>query len=67
MEFVYFTITANVLYGFSRWLLNRTEVSRGERFSVTPGQNPTIDFRAETGSIIIIKLGWSQAIGIVLR
>jgi hypothetical protein len=32
MEVVYFVITAIVLYVFSSWLLNRVEVSRGERF-----------------------------------
>ncbi len=32
METVYFIIAAVVLYVFSSWLLNRVEVSRGERF-----------------------------------
>jgi hypothetical protein len=32
MEIVYFIIAAIVLYVFSSWLLNRVEVSRGERF-----------------------------------
>jgi len=32
MEFVYYTIAGIVLYLGSDWILNRIEISRGERF-----------------------------------
>ena len=32
MEFVYYTIAGITLYLVSDWILNRIEISRGERF-----------------------------------